>query len=271
MPELPEVETTRKGIEPFLLNKKIFDIKVHTPKLRWPIPIALLDNICNREISAVIRRGKYILIYCSRGYVLIHLGMSGSLRISNIHNDRRKHDHVEFILSKDRVLRFNDPRRFGCILWQSDESTKHPLLSRLGPEPLEDQFNFSHLKNNLKGKKCAIKNAIMDSHVVVGVGNIYASESLFRSCIRPGRAANRLSNKEIQMLCKNTKSVLTEAIKKGGTTLKDFINAEGKPGYFAQQLDVYGRNGELCRVCGDIVKSKIIGQRTSFYCPTCQK
>ncbi len=269
MPELPEVETTRRGIEPFIRNRKITSVSVHNARLRWPVPDSI-QQLCGTPIQTVTRRGKYILLNSKKGTALIHLGMSGSLRICNSGSSRKKHDHVEFHLPNDRILRFHDPRRFGCILWEADDIEKHPLLIKLGPEPLSGGFNGTYLAQHAKKRKVAIKNLIMDSQCVVGVGNIYASESLFLAGIRPGRAAAGLSKSECSRLTETIKQVLTEAIAAGGTTLKDFVNSDGKPGYFAQSLRVYGRHTEPCRICGTAVKKKIIGQRASFYCPRCQ-
>ena len=269
MPELPEVETTKNGIIPFLDGESITAIVLHTPKLRFAIP-KHIDHICGATIESINRRGKYIIIQSQCDYILIHLGMSGSLRITDIDSKRRKHDHVEFFLSCNKVLRYNDPRRFGCVLWQQGDPLKHPLLSKLGPEPLENDFDADYLINRAKGRKKAIKALIMDGHIVVGVGNIYASESLFRAGIRPGKSASRVTQKELTELTLHIKQVLTEAIEQGGTTLKDFSNASGKPGYFAQKLAIYGRKGEKCYHCKSEIKVKTIAQRASYYCPSCQ-
>jgi len=269
MPELPEVETTRKGIEPFLLKQCFKAIRVHQPSLRWPVPDTL-KSLINLQIESITRRGKYILVAVGDSSVLIHLGMSGSLRLCSTSDALRKHDHVEFDLPDNYTLRYHDPRRFGSILVADGDPMEHPLLSRLGPEPLSDGFDGYHLFRESRKRKTAIKNFIMDSHIVVGVGNIYASEALFMSGIRPGRAASRLSLAQCQSLADNIKTVLSSAIDKGGTTLRDFVNSEGNPGYFSQSLSVYGRDGEPCHRCDSKIKSKVIGQRSSFYCPTCQ-
>ncbi len=270
MPELPEVETTRKGIELFLKDHSVLAINIHNSRLRWPIPSSL-NNLCRKKITHVRRRGKYLLIGCRSGTAIIHLGMSGSLRICETNSIRRKHDHVEFILANKHVLRFNDPRRFGCVLWWEDDIFTHPLLSKLGPEPLGTDFDFEHLVTAAKNRKTAVKNLLMDNHVVVGVGNIYASESLFHAGIRPGRAAGRVSREQYKRLTIAIKQVLTAAIKQGGTTLKDFVNSDGNPGYFAQSLQVYGRKSQACYICQSLIKMKTIGQRASYYCPVCQK
>lgn len=270
MPELPEVETTRRGIEPHVLNETIKSIKVHQRQLRWPIPTSL-TRIKGQSITSVNRRGKYLLLNAASGTVIVHLGMSGSLRLSNANDTRRKHDHVEFLLSTGSVLRYHDPRRFGCILFHTGDPHEHALLRDLGPEPLSDLFNGDYLFQQSRKKKSAVKNFLMDSHVVVGVGNIYASESLFLSGIRPGRAASRVTREQYHFLAANIKRVLDYSIKMGGTTLRDFVNSDGEPGYFKQRLNVYGRADEPCRQCNTIIKNKTIGQRSSFYCPNCQR
>lgn len=269
MPELPEVETTRKGIEPHLLKHVITDIKIHNGSLRWPVPStvhALKDSV----VSSVGRRGKYLLINVPAGTAIVHLGMSGSLRICDPSEERRKHDHIELLMSTGKCLRFHDPRRFGCFLWQASGEPTHSLLAKLGPEPLSDLFNADHLFKATRKRQVAIKNLIMNSEIVVGVGNIYASESLFMAGIRPGKAAKRLTRKEALILTDTIKLVLQRSITQGGTTLRDFINSDGNPGYFAQSLQVYGREGEPCRVCNSPITQKVLGQRSTFYCPQCQ-
>lgn len=270
MPELPEVETTRRGIQPWLAGNIITHIRVHNASLRWPVP-ETLQELANHSIISIHRRGKYLLLACQTGTVIIHLGMSGSLRICEPSSTRRKHDHVEFFISSDKVLRYHDPRRFGCVLWHTGDVMQHPLLASLGPEPLSDAFNSSYLKGRARNRKIAIKNLIMDSHIVVGVGNIYASEALFKAGIRPTRAAGRVTKLELDKLVIVTKETLTRSIEQGGTTLKDFVNSDGNPGYFAQSLNVYGRTDEPCNSCSTPIKTKVIGQRASFYCPVCQK
>lgn len=270
MPELPEVETTRRGIQPWLKGNIITDIRVYNASLRWPVP-ETLQNLAGQLIESIQRRGKYLLLACQTGTAIIHLGMSGSLRICEPGSVRRKHDHLEFLISSNKVLRYHDPRRFGCVLWQTGDVLQHPLLASLGPEPLSDAFNSSYLKGRARNRKVAIKNLIMDSHIVVGVGNIYASEALFKAGIRPARAAKRVTKLELDKLVIATKETLAHSIEQGGTTLKDFVNSDGNPGYFAQSLNVYGRSDEPCHSCATLVKAKVIGQRTSFYCPVCQR
>lgn len=269
MPELPEVETTCRGIRPHLLGQVINAIQVRQPKLRWPIPPEL-STATGKTIHAVTRRGKYLLIETDTGIILIHLGMSGSLRLLENFQPPGKHDHVDITLSNDKILRLNDPRRFGAVLWWTEKIENHPLLNKLGPEPLEADFNDDHLWRLSRGRKQAVKTFIMNGHIVVGVGNIYASESLFRAGILPQRQAGRISRYRYQRLSQTIREVLAEAIDQGGTTLQDFSNSEGKPGYFAQKLLVYGRAGLACEACSTKIKMKVIGQRASFFCPNCQ-
>jgi len=271
MPELPEVETTRRGIEPYLLKESITALYIHQWQLRWAIP-KNIKKLTNQRINAVERRGKYILIKTDIGQAIVHLGMSGSLRICLERDEpRRKHDHVEMLLSNKALLRFHDPRRFGCLLWQSASEPTHPLLNKLGPEPLLDEFDAAHLINATRKRKVPIKNLIMNSQIVVGVGNIYASEALFMAGIRPGRAAGRLTYLECEKLVDAIKVILQQSIDQGGTTLRDFVNSDGEPGYFKQSLFVYGREGEECQNCGTSIKQKVLGQRSTFFCTQCQR
>jgi formamidopyrimidine-DNA glycosylase len=271
MPELPEVETTRKGIEPHLLGQRISRVIVRQPRLRWPIPNDLPAQLKGRKVVTVGRRGKYLLIGFRHGHLLIHLGMSGSLRVLDATSPPQKHDHLDLCLSDGRCLRLRDPRRFGAVLWTGDPPDQHPLLASIGPEPLSEAFNGAYLHRQGMNRRSAIKNLIMDSHVVVGVGNIYASESLFRAGIHPSRGSNRISLARYQALAEAIRGVLTEAIVQGGTTLRDFQQEDGRPGYFAQQLQVYGRAGDPCPKCGKPVLSRVIGQRSSFFCSHCQR
>ena len=269
MPELPEVETTLRGISPFLLNKKIKRIQVRQSKLRWPVPDDL-RKAENQTVNTLYRRGKYIVANTVRGSIILHLGMSGSLRIVDKPFEIRKHDHVLFELGNNKFMVYHDPRRFGTILWSNGSADDHPLLADLGPEPLSDAFDGDHLFKHSRRKKVAVKNFIMNGHIVVGVGNIYASEALFRSGIRPGKAAGRVTAAAFDLLAEEIKSVLGAAIKSGGTTLRDFVNSEGQPGYFQQTLNVYGREGMPCRKCDSPIKQRTIGQRSTFYCANCQ-
>lgn len=269
MPELPEVEVSRLGIRPHLLGEQVTRVKVNHPQLRWPVP-EQVHQLQGQTISDVRRRAKYLLIDSAVGSLILHLGMSGRLRIVPISSPIQKHDHIELELTSGQVLRFNDARRFGACLWQATDAEPLSLLEQLGPEPLTDEFDADHLTRCAQKRTVAIKNLIMDNKVVVGVGNIYASEALFMAGVLPTRPAHSLSKDEHQRLVTTIKQVLARAIEQGGTTLKDFTQADGKPGYFAQQLQVYGRKGEGCRSCGSEVQSLVIGQRNSFFCQRCQ-
>lgn len=269
MPELPEVEVSRMGISPHVTNQTVTKIIVRNPKLRWPVP----DEICQIEgqvIRRVTRRAKYLMLETDAGYAIVHLGMSGSLRVLPSDIPPEKHDHVDLCLSSGEILRYNDPRRFGAWLWQSGEG-EHSVLAKLGPEPLSETFTVAYLQDKAKGKRTAVKQFIMDNHVVVGVGNIYANESLFAAGIHPKREAGKISAQRLGLLVEEIKSVLSFAIKQGGTTLKDFKNADGKPGYFAQELQVYGKGGEPCPRCDKPLSEVKIGQRATVYCSDCQK
>jgi len=271
MPELPEVETSRRGIEPHLKNRTITGIKIRQYKLRWPIPKNLPALASNKKIREVGRRAKYINLQLDNGNIIIHLGMSGSLRICKKDTPAEKHDHIDFIMSNNKILRLRDPRKFGCVLWTEQPLSEHKLIKLLGPEPLDDAFNADYLSAKAKKRNCSIKSFIMNSHIVVGVGNIYASESLFKAGINPKRKAGNISKTRMIKLVDAIKQTLTDAIRQGGTTLRDFTSETGKPGYFAQQLQVYGRTGEPCPVCGAKVKQITQQQRSTFYCATCQK
>ena len=269
MPELPEVETTRRGISPYVSGEKISEVIVRQAKLRWPVPSALPQLLKGKKIKAISRRAKYLLFETSSGHMLIHLGMSGSLRINEKKSVARKHDHIDFFLT-EKVLRFHDPRRFGSVLWTKNDPLQHKLLANLGPEPLSADFTAKYLHAHAKNKKVAIKNFIMNSQIVVGVGNIYASEALFMSGIHPQRMAGKVSLQRYETLVKNIRLVLTQAIKVGGTSLRDFVREDGAPGYFANQLNVYNKKGQPCVVCKEPIKMRVVGQRSSFYCSRCQ-
>lgn len=269
MPELPEIETSRRGIEPYLVGSSIMRTVVRQPKLRWPVSQQIVE-LENAQVLSVQRRAKYLLIELESGWIIGHLGMSGSVRILPEFSEPQKHDHIDFILSSGKVLRYTDPRRFGAWLWEYDLSHSH-VLKHLGPEPLGDDFNGAYLFDKSRNKKTLIKPWLMDNKLVVGVGNIYASESLFEAKILPQRQAGSLTKKESELLAETIKRVLQRSIEQGGTTLKDFLQADGKPGYFAQELQVYGRSGEPCRVCGTLIDSTKHGQRTTFYCRYCQR
>jgi len=271
MPELPEVETSRRGIEPHILNKKVTDVIIRQKQLRWPITASLKKQLTGQVIQQVERRGKYILLRTSTGTVILHLGMSGSLRILNKSISAEKHDHFDIIFSNNKVLRLRDPRRFGAVLWTKANPLKHKLLIKLGPEPLDDAFSAEYLYQQSRNRKVAIKTFLMNSHVVVGVGNIYANESLFAAGINPKRSASKISLTRYQKLIPAIKTILIRSIEQGGTTLKDFINEDGKPGYFQQTLAVYGRTEQPCIHCGTAIKKISQTQRSTYYCSRCQK
>lgn len=270
MPELPEVEVSRLGISPHLIGHKISSIVVRQPKLRWPVPQDI-QQATGLVINNIRRRAKYLLIDTDNGSIILHLGMSGKLRVIDTNTPLHKHDHIDIVLDTGACLRFNDPRRFGACLWQPAGQLENTLLNHLGPEPLSDDFDQQRLFQLSRGKSVAVKNFIMDNKVVVGVGNIYANEALFFTGIDPRKAAGKVSKKKYQQLTEQIKIVLAKAIQQGGTTLKDFAQADGKPGYFAQELQVYGRKGNKCNQCSTLIESVTIGQRNSFYCPTCQR
>lgn len=270
MPELPEVETTRRGLEPHLLGRRIERVVLRRDALRWPIPAEVSARLLGEEITAIRRRAKYLLLDTSAGSALWHLGMSGSLRVLDGDVPVRAHDHVDVALDDGRVLRFNDPRRFGCLLWQAPCQV-HELLQGLGPEPLSDDFDGDHLFALSRGRKAPIKTFLMDQAVVVGVGNIYAAEALFEAGIQPLREAGKVSRQRYARLVDAVKRILAHAITRGGTTLRDFISPDGLPGYFEQELFVYGRGGEPCKRCGTTLREARIGQRASVWCPRCQR
>lgn len=271
MPELPEVETTRRGIEPHLLERRFTTIDIREPRLRWPVPDDLAARFSGRQIQAVARRGKYLLIHCPGEILLLHLGMSGSLRICPPQTPLRQHDHVEFHLDSGLSLRLHDPRRFGALLWYEPGQEPHPLLRDLGPEPLDEAaFDARYLFRISRARRTSIKALIMNSSIVVGVGNIYASESLYLAGIRPRRAAGSITRSEAEALVDAIRNVLEKSILQGGTTLRDFVREDGQPGYFAQALRVYGRTGLPCRACGSAIKHVVQTGRSSFYCPSCQ-
>jgi formamidopyrimidine-DNA glycosylase len=271
MPELPEVETSRRGIEPYLKNKTITAVTIRQHKLRWPIPKNLPSLIKGKKIREVCRRAKYIYLRLDNGSVIIHLGMSGSLRICTEKTPPEKHDHIDITVSNNKILRLRDPRKFGCVLWAPSGINQHKLIKPLGPEPLEDTFDAEYLHKKANRRQCSIKALIMNSHIVVGVGNIYASEALFRAGINPKRKAGKISLARIQKLVDAIKLTLDLAIKEGGTTLRDFTGINGQPGYFAQKLLVYGRTGEKCMKCGGSVKQFTQHARSTFYCSKCQR
>ena len=271
MPELPEVETARRGIEPHLLGRTVTAVTVRDRRLRWPVPHALARELTGQAIQSVTRRAKYLLLNTQAGTAILHLGMSGSLRVLPADTPPQKHDHVDLVLDSGRVLRLRDPRRFGTLLWTRGDAHRHALLKDLGPEPLEKDFDGDYLFARARGRKLAVKLFIMNSRIVVGVGNIYASEALFVAGINPRRAAGRVTREAYATLTKAVKKVLAASIESGGTTLRDFIHEDGEPGYFRQRLRVYDREGKPCYRCGSPIKQSVIGQRSSFYCTHCQK
>lgn len=272
MPELPEVEVVRRGIASGLEGRKIAGLTVRNPNLRWPVP-DLERTLCGLEIRTVMRRGKYLLLDCGAGTLILHLGMSGSLRLlpltANI--TPQKHDHVDLLLDNGMVLRFRDPRRFGAVLWTAGNAADHPLLSQLGPEPLTETFDGKLLYRKTRNRSASIKEVLMNSRIVVGVGNIYANEALFLAGIHPTIAAGRIGARRCAGLAQAIKETLGRAIEAGGSSLRDFVGSDGNPGYFQQQYWVYGRTGQPCRKCGTNIEQIRQGQRSSFYCPRCQK
>ena len=270
MPELPEVETTKRGLEPHIVGKQVLSVQIYQKQLRWEIPSHLPTTIKGEFIKKISRRAKYILIKFSNGTLIMQLGMSGSISVVPSGEALKKHHHFELILDNRTSMRFHDPRRFGSILWQKNNE-QLSLFKNIGPEPLSNEFNVNTLYLSSKGRKKNIKAFIMDSSIVVGVGNIYASESLFLAGISPKRVAGKTSKKRYQALTQCIKQILTEAINNGGTTLNDFSNIDGEPGYFSQVLSVYGRNDMSCYQCNGTIKRIVQNQRASYYCPRCQK
>ncbi|MBD2857407.1 bifunctional DNA-formamidopyrimidine glycosylase/DNA-(apurinic or apyrimidinic site) lyase [Spongiibacter sp. KMU-158] len=272
MPELPEVETVRAGIAPHLTEQRFSKTIVRNPNLRWPVPANLEKLLRNQRVLNVERRAKYLLIKLETGTLVIHLGMSGRLYFVSPDTPLGKHDHLDWLLDNGKLMRYTDPRRFGAVLWLNPgEETSHKLFSALGPEPLSDAFSAEYLYSKTRNRKQPLKSFIMDGHIVVGVGNIYANEALFLSGIRPTLEAGKLSKPRCERLVENIKIVLAKAIAQGGTTLKDFVNGDGKPGYFKQELMVYGRGGEACVNCKTTLKEIRLAQRSTVYCPRCQK
>jgi formamidopyrimidine-DNA glycosylase len=271
MPELPEVETTRRGIAPHILQQQVTQVLIRQPRLRWPVPMEIVAQLPGQQLRQLTRRAKYLLLEFEQGSLILHLGMSGSLRILAAETPAQKHDHVDLSFSNGKLLRLRDPRRFGALLWTPDNPGNHPLLKDLGPEPLADAFNSGYLQRVAKSHRVAIKNLIMDSRIVVGVGNIYANEALFHAGIHPSRCCQRISTARYVRLVEAIKRVLTQAIDQGGTTLRDFQQEDGRPGYFVQHLCVYGKAATPCTQCATPIRRKVIGQRASYYCPRCQR
>ena len=284
MPELPEVETTRLGLLPHVRGQRIERVTVRERRLRWPIPANFTDLLQGTTVSNIIRRGKYLLWDCERGssamnhkfegmdsgFMLSHLGMSGTLRVLSSATPVAKHDHVDIEFANKVLIRFNDPRRFGAMLWIAGRDMVHPLLDVLGPEPLSDAFTAQHLFKASRGRSVSIKEFIMNGHVVVGVGNIYAAESLFRAGIHPQRAAGKTSLLRYEKLVDAIRETLQDALRAGGTTLRDYVKTDGEQGYFQLDAAVYGRNGDACRICGTPIRLMVQGQRSTYFCPRCQ-
>lgn len=270
MPELPEVEVTRQGIEPHLLNQRIVHVTVRNPNLRWPIPGNLEEVLVGEEITSLKRRAKYLLFICSKGTLIVHLGMSGSLRLVSSRMAVQKHDHFELELSNGMILRFRDPRRFGAILWSTGNVMQHPLLAQLGDEPLCSAFDGKSLFERTRHRAVSVKEVLMNSRIVVGIGNIYANEALFHAGIHPRTVASKVGLSRYKQLACSIKMILNAAIEAGGSSLRDFVKSDGSPGYFQQQYWVYGRVNQPCRKCGNLIEKIKQGQRSSFYCPKCQ-
>ncbi len=271
MPELPEVETTRRGIRPALRGRAVTGLVLRERRLRWPVDRRLERELPGQRVLDVRRRAKYLLIELERGTLIAHLGMSGSLRVLPADAPLLAHDHYDLLLDTGRCLRFNDPRRFGSLHWVTDDPVEHPLLAGLGPEPLDRGFAVDYLAAKARGRRVAIKQFLMDQRIVVGIGNIYASEALFRAGINPKRAAGRVARERLERLIEAVQAVLGEAIRQGGTTLRDYVSPDGTPGYFRQKLYVYERAGEPCRRCGTPIRQFTQGQRSTYFCPACQR
>jgi formamidopyrimidine-DNA glycosylase len=271
LPELPEVETTRRGIEPYAVGRKIVRLAVHEPRLRWPVARTMSRQVAGQKIRATARRAKYLLFELEAGTLLLHLGMSGSLRVLPAGTARRRHDHIDLVLDSGQALRFNDPRRFGSLHYTDRPVNEHPLLVRLAPEPFDRAFSAAYLYRVTRRRRVAIKQLLMNSRLVVGAGNIYANEALFRARIRPQRQARSLSRADAARLVRAVRAVLKAAIRAGGTSLRDYVGADGAAGYFRQKLYVYERAGSPCRLCRTAVRHVNQGQRSSYYCPLCQK
>lgn len=271
MPELPEVETTRRGLAPQLTGRRLTAMTVRDHRLRWPVDPDLAKRLKGSTLLAIARRGKYLLFDFGTGTLLVHLGMSGSLRLVDAQEPAGKHDHVDWLFAPGRLLRLRDPRRFGAVLWHTGAIEGHPLLRRLGPEPLETEFDGDYLFRATRGVRASIKSVLMDSRRVVGVGNIYASEALFGAGIRPRAAAGRLTRPACDRLAAAVKRTLAAALKAGGSSLRDYRGADGALGYFQMEANVYGRTGAPCRVCQTPIRRIVQGQRASYYCPHCQK
>jgi formamidopyrimidine-DNA glycosylase len=271
MPELPEVETTRRGIAPLAVGRCVANLKLYDRRLRWPVPVSLPKRVVGLRISGLDRRSKYLLFRFDPGTLLVHLGMTGSLRAYTDAPPRMPHDHVDLVLDSGVTLRYRDPRRFGAMLWVPPPVEAHPLLAGLGPEPFAPEFDASYLWGATRRRTTAIKLALMDNHLVVGVGNIYANEALFRAGIRPTRTVDRVAKSRYQTLVGEVRATLADAIAKGGSTLRDYVDSRGEPGYFQLDYGVYGREGLPCRVCGTAITRVRLGGRSTYFCRRCQR
>lgn len=271
MPELPEVETTKSGILPYILNQKIENIIIRNPNLRWPIPAFLPELLKTQQVLNIYRRAKYIIIEFKIGHLICHLGMSGHYKIIQQPTQILKHDHVDILFQNGTILRYHDPRRFGCMLWTAEPISEHFLIKKLGPEPLSSSFNGHYLYQKCNHKNIPIKSLIMNQEIVVGVGNIYASEALFLAKIHPLKPSNTLNKKQTNQLVSSIQQILENAIAQGGTTINDYMNSEGKPGYFNQSLLVYQRENQPCFKCKNPITKVIVNQRSTFFCARCQK
>ncbi|HSQ70045.1 MAG TPA: bifunctional DNA-formamidopyrimidine glycosylase/DNA-(apurinic or apyrimidinic site) lyase [Steroidobacteraceae bacterium] len=271
MPELPEVETTRRGIQGALQGRRIERLILRERRLRWPVGPSVARAVGGQRVLGTARRAKYLLLRLENGTLILHLGMSGSLRVLESGIEPGRHDHYDLLLDDGKCLRFNDPRRFGSLHWTRADPARHRLLASLGPEPLGPQFDADYLVRSARGRRVALKQLLMDQRIVVGVGNIYASEALFHAGIDPRRAAGRVGERRLARLVGAVRDVLEAAISHGGTTLRDYVGAQGAPGYFRQELFVYERGGEPCRRCGTPIRHIVQGQRSTYFCPRCQR
>ncbi len=271
MPELPEVETTRRGLAPHVERQKVTAVSIYDHRLRWPVPHDLPRRLVGRVVDRVDRRSKYLLFRFGKDTFIVHLGMTGSLRVYYDPPPKRAHDHVDLAFGNGAILRYHDPRRFGAMLWSPHSAQPHALLASLGPEPFAPEFNVDYLHAATRRRSVAIKLALMDSHLVVGVGNIYANEALFRAGIRPTRPANKISRDRLARLVDAVRATLSEAISKGGSTLRDYVDSAGNPGYFQHEYNVYGRDGDPCKVCGAAIRSLRQGGRATTFCGHCQR
>jgi formamidopyrimidine-DNA glycosylase len=270
MPELPEVEATRRGVERAAAGQLIRELRIYDARLRWPVDRAMATQVAGQRLSAAGRRAKYLLLVLERGTLILHLGMSGSLRSLPADTPLRKHDQFDLLLGNDTTLRFNDPRRFGSLHYTLEDPARHRLLQHLAPEPFAEDFNPAYIAQITRRRRVAIKQVLMNSRLVTGVGNIYASEALFRARIHPRRRAGRLSEREVRALLRGMRGALSAAIRAGGTTLRDYVGTDGNPGAFRQKLYVYERDGQPCRRCGTLIRKITQGQRSSYFCPHCQ-